>query len=143
MAHIPSELVSHSQKVCRLYKRSLRCLADWYHRTHDYRIQAVLMRERFDKNKDVKDMRVAKHLLEEGEKELFSKIHYQPIMFPNSARGGAYGREVHVPDYVLDHWHPLEKARYPKYFERREKMKDEYEEWYYKTYPEEKKIKDH
>lgn len=101
------------------------------------------MRERFDKNKDIKDLRKAKHLLEEGEKELFSNIHYQPITFPNSATGGAYGREVHVPDYVLDYWHPLEKAMYPKYFARREQMKNEYEEWYYKTYPEEKKIKDH
>lgn len=107
-----------------------------------YRFESALMRERFDKNKDIKDMRLAKHLLEEGEKELFSKQHYQPITFANSATGIAYGRVAHCPDYVLDYWHPLEKAMYPKYFARREQMKAEYEEWYYKTYPEEK-IKDH
>ncbi|XP_072746686.1 NADH dehydrogenase [ubiquinone] 1 beta subcomplex subunit 9 [Anoplolepis gracilipes] len=143
MAHLPSELVSHSQKVCSLYKRALRCLADYYHRMHDYRIQAVLMRERFDKNKDITDMRYATYLLQEGEKELFSKKHFAPITFANSATGGAYGRKGEAPDWLLDYWHPLEKARYPKYFARREQMKNEYEEWYFKTYPEEKKIKDH
>jgi len=89
-------------------------------------------------------MRLAKHLLKEGEEEVFMKQHYQPILFPTSARGGvAYNRHPHVPDYVMDYWDPIEKARYPKYFARREKMKDEFEEWYFKTYSEEKKIKDH
>lgn len=109
-----------------------------------YRIQAVLMRERFDKNKDIKDMRYAVHLLNEGEKELFNSQHFQPMTFPNSATGGAYNRKGEAPDILLDYWHPLEKARYPKYFARREQMKDEYEQWYFKTYPEEKKkLKDH
>lgn len=108
-----------------------------------FRIQAVLMRDRFDKNKDIKDMRYAAYLLQEGEKELFSCKHYAPMTFPESATGGAYGRECESPDCVLDYWHPLEKARYPKYFARREEMKKEYEKWYFETYPEEKKISDH
>lgn len=78
-------------------------------------------------------------MLNEGEKELFSKQHYQPIRFANSATGIAYKRERIVPDWVLDYWHPLEKAQYPKYFARREQMKDEYVEWYFQQYPEEKK----
>ncbi|XP_011159528.1 NADH dehydrogenase [ubiquinone] 1 beta subcomplex subunit 9 [Solenopsis invicta] len=139
MAHIPSELISHQQKVCRLYKRAMRCMQDWIHNVHDRRYEAALLRERFDKNKDIKDFRYAKHLLEEGEKELFSKLHYQPITFANSATGSAYGREAKIEDWVLDYWHPIEKAMYPKYFARREQMKDEYEKWYYETYPEEKK----
>ncbi|XP_032670869.1 NADH dehydrogenase [ubiquinone] 1 beta subcomplex subunit 9 isoform X2 [Odontomachus brunneus] len=139
MAQLPSELTTHSRKVCSLYKRALRCLADWYHKTDELRYQSVLMRERFDKNKDVKDMRHANNLLQEGEKELFSNQHYQPIKFANSIGGCAYGRESHCPDWALDYWHPLEKAMYPKYFARREQMKDEYLEWYFKQYPEEKK----
>lgn len=99
----------------------------------------MLLRERFDKNKDIKDLCYAKHLLQEGEKEVFAKQHYQPIRFANSATGGAYGRESYIADWVLDYWHPLEKAMYPKYFARREQMKDEYVKWYFKTYPEEKK----
>ena len=45
---------------------------------HMYRYRAVLLRARFDENKDIKDMMVAQQLLDEGEKELFSLIHYQP-----------------------------------------------------------------
>ncbi|KYM99822.1 PREDICTED: NADH dehydrogenase [ubiquinone] 1 beta subcomplex subunit 9 [Cyphomyrmex costatus] len=144
MAYLPSELLSHQQKVCRLYKRAARCIEDWIHKTPDRRYEAALLRERFDKNKDIKDFKYAKYLLEEGEKELFSKIHYQPISFPDSPTGVAYDRKSYVPDYVLDYWHPLEKAMYPKYFARREQMKDEYMKWYFETYPEEKKkIDDH
>ncbi|KYM77135.1 NADH dehydrogenase [ubiquinone] 1 beta subcomplex subunit 9 [Atta colombica] len=139
MANIPSELLSHQQKVCRLYKRAMRCVEDWFHKTHERRYQIALLRERFDKNKDIKDLKYAKYLLKEGEKEYFSKIHYQPITFAESITGGAYGRECYTPDWALDYWHPLEKAMYPKYFARREQMKDEYLKWYFETYPEEKK----
>lgn len=36
------------------------------------------MRKRFDDNKNIKDMRVAKELLQKGEEELFQKMHWQP-----------------------------------------------------------------
>jgi len=104
------------------------------------------MRERFDRNKNIMDLRKAKVLLMEGEEEYFQKSHPEPFKFPTSVGGCAYKREAHIPDCVLDYWHPLEQACYPKYFARREQMKDEYIEWYFKTYPEEKKkekIDDH
>lgn len=41
----------------------------------------------------------------------------------NSPGGNAHGRSVELPDWVLDYWHPLEKAQYPDYFARREKRK--------------------
>lgn len=37
------------------------------------------MRARFDENKDVKDLRLAKKLLEDGERELFENQHVQPV----------------------------------------------------------------
>lgn len=43
-----------------------------------FRYQSTLMRKRFDDNKNIKDTRLAKELLEEGEKELFSKQHWHP-----------------------------------------------------------------
>lgn len=42
------------------------------------------------------------------------------------AGGVAHARVVEPPDWVLDYWHPLEKAQYPQYFECREKRKEEY-----------------
>lgn len=36
------------------------------------------MRKRFDDNKDIKDMRLAKELIAKGEEELFLNQHWQP-----------------------------------------------------------------
>lgn len=52
----------------------------------------------------------------------------------NSPGGCAYEREVTPPDWVLDYWHPLEKAQYPEYFARREERKKEYVIWWEKQY---------
>ncbi|XP_013781348.1 NADH dehydrogenase [ubiquinone] 1 beta subcomplex subunit 9-like [Limulus polyphemus] len=79
-------------------------------------------------------MRIVKQLLEKGEDELFKKTHYQPLKFPYSPGGIAYERVVRPPDWVLDYWHPLEKAQYPDYFARREQRKKEYIELWEKTY---------
>lgn len=92
----------------------------------NYRYQAVLMRDRFDKNRQVKDFRTAEQLLAEGEEELFLKQHWQPRKFANSIGGVAAERIVTPPDWILDYWHPLEKAAYPEYFARREQRKKEY-----------------
>ncbi|KAK4306979.1 hypothetical protein Pmani_021232 [Petrolisthes manimaculis] len=134
MSFLQTEIITHSRRVCSLYKRSLRNIEAWYDQRPMFRYRAVLLRARFDENKNVKDLRVAQQLLDEGEKELFSQIHYQPRQFPHSPGGVACGREVIPPDWVLDYWHPMEKAQFPEYFARREQRKKEYVEWWEKTY---------
>uniref|UniRef100_A0A6V7LME4 NADH dehydrogenase [ubiquinone] 1 beta subcomplex subunit 9 n=1 Tax=Bracon brevicornis TaxID=1563983 RepID=A0A6V7LME4_9HYME len=99
------------------------------------RYEAVLLRARFDANKDIKDLRKAKELLLAGEEELRGFLHPQPLVFATSPGGCAYDRESPSPDWVLDYWHPTEKAMYPKYFALREKRKLEYIEFYKKQYP--------
>ncbi|KAF2883544.1 hypothetical protein ILUMI_22608 [Ignelater luminosus] len=136
-------LVSHTRKVQSLYKKALRCLESWYDRREVYRYQAVLMRQRFDENRDVKDMRIAKDLLSKGEEELFQKQHWLPRKFPESPGGVAYEREVLPPDWVLDYWHPLEKAQYPEYFARRELRKKEFIKNWEKKYGQSKPIPQH
>jgi NADH dehydrogenase (ubiquinone) 1 beta subcomplex subunit 9 len=84
------------------------------------------MRDRFDKNRNIKDAREVLAIMQAGEEELFNKQHSQPCKFPNSPGGVAYEREVIPPDWVVDYWHPLEKAQYPDYFARREQRKKEY-----------------
>jgi NADH dehydrogenase (ubiquinone) 1 beta subcomplex subunit 9 len=130
----PLYLFSHTQKVCSLYKRALRNLESWYDRRDAFRYEAVLLRQRFEENRDIKDMRVAKQLLEDGEQELFKKQHYQPKKFPKSPGGTAYQREVVPPDWILDYWHPLEKAQYPEYFARRELRKKQFIEMWEEKY---------
>ncbi|KAJ8924501.1 hypothetical protein NQ315_007298 [Exocentrus adspersus] len=133
-ANLPTGLVSHTRKVQSLYKRAVRTLECWYDRRDVFRYYAVLMRARFDENKDIKDMRVAKEFIRKGEEELFDNQHWQPKKFPNSPGGVAYGREVEPPDWVVDYWHPLEKAQYPDYFARREQRKKEYVKMWEKMY---------
>ena len=88
-------------------------------------------------------MRKAKKLLIEGE-EYYNKTHHPcKFYFPNSPRGTSYGRDVLIPDWVIDYWDPWEKAFFPKYFAKREQRKKEYIEFYKKMYGEPEKIPDH
>ncbi|KZC09379.1 PREDICTED: NADH dehydrogenase [ubiquinone] 1 beta subcomplex subunit 9 [Dufourea novaeangliae] len=136
MAQLPTGLVTHSQKVCRLYKRALRTLENFYFRRHEFRYEAVLLRHRFDQNKKIPDARLAKQLLLEGEEEVFKHQHWQSKKFPDSESGIAHENYLHCPDCVMDYWDPMEKSRYPKYFAKREELKKEYEELYKKLFPE-------
>lgn len=58
------------------------------------------------------------------------------ISFPvaYSPGGVAFEREVEPPDWVLDYWHPLEKAEYPEYFKKREQRKKEFIAMWEKQY---------
>lgn len=67
---------------------------------HMFRYQAVLMRQRFDQNVGVVDMREAKKLLLDGEQELWDKHHPQRIRFPNCPGGVAYERNPKLGDQV-------------------------------------------
>ncbi|KAF9800240.1 hypothetical protein SFRURICE_010000 [Spodoptera frugiperda] len=109
MANVPLYGVkTHAQKVCSLYKRALRNLEAYYDRRNVYRYQAVLLRDRFDKNAKITDMR--------------------------KAGGVAHQRVVTPPDWVIDYWHPLEKAHFPEYFKRREQRKKEFIAMWEKEY---------
>ncbi|KAJ0171519.1 hypothetical protein K1T71_013069 [Dendrolimus kikuchii] len=109
-----------------LYKRALRNLEAFYDRRNVYRYQAVLLRARFDRHVKEPDMRKAAELLKNGEEELFLTQHPIPRAFATSAGGVAHQRVVLPPDWVLDYWHPLEKAHYPEYFKKREQRKKEF-----------------
>ncbi|CAK1541380.1 unnamed protein product [Leptosia nina] len=126
MATVPLGILTQTQKLGNLYKRALRNLESYYDRRHVYRFQAVLLRERFDKIAALKDQREFNRRLQEEEEALFAIIHPIPKKFALSPGGVAYQRVVTPPDWVLDYWHPLEKAQYPEYFKRREERKKEF-----------------
>ena len=96
----------------------------------------MICRSKFDANKDIKDVRLAKQLLLEGQEWLFKNEHPVLKRFPYSVGGCAYQRDAVIPDWVLDYWDPIEKAFYPKYFAKREQRKKDYIEFYKKTYGE-------
>ncbi|NP_001165792.1 NADH dehydrogenase [ubiquinone] 1 beta subcomplex subunit 9 isoform X1 [Nasonia vitripennis] len=136
MAHIPTGLVSHSRRVCNFYKRVLRHIESTVYCLDEVRYESVLMRAKFDENKNIKDLRVAKLILLNAEKELDDQRHWSYKKFPESPGGCAYQRVVEPPDWVLDYWDPMEKAAYPKYFALREQRKKEFEEFYRQEYGE-------
>ncbi|XP_047542276.1 NADH dehydrogenase [ubiquinone] 1 beta subcomplex subunit 9-like [Vanessa atalanta] len=124
------ELRTHAQNVCTLYKKAMRQVESYYCARNVVRYQQVILRSRFDANKRVTDAKDQRRLYRVGLHELFMTQHPVPIAkFPRSvgiAGGVAYARVVEPPDWVLDYWHPLEKAQYPEYFKRREIRKCEY-----------------
>ena len=72
--------LTHTQRVTRLYRRSLKNLLSWAIDRPLWREKALELRDRFDANKDIKDPRIALKVLEEGETELEENRHPQPYI---------------------------------------------------------------
>ncbi|KAL7670763.1 hypothetical protein ACOME3_005687 [Neoechinorhynchus agilis] len=126
MSHLVTSYMTHSQRVCRLYKMAIKECRNYGNDRLHYRYLAILMRARFDQNKNVKDRLEARRLLAEGEVELEKMSHPMPVNFPDSPGGSNYDRSDKYVDSVYDLWHPLEKAQFPEFFRRRALRKTEY-----------------
>lgn len=132
--HLQFAPVSHAQNVCRLYKAGLKVIRSNELKRFECRFKQVQLRKRFEDNRDIKDFRVAKALLQAGWEEHDYERHWLPFSYNDSAGGVMFERNDPVPDHHLDNWHPLEKAFYPDYFARREKRKQEFIDRWHKQY---------
>jgi len=132
--HLQTKPISHATKVCRLYKAGLKVLRSNVPLRLDFRYQCCVLRKRFEDNKDIKDFRIAKALVAAGWEEHDYERHEKPFCYPESDGGVMFDRMNPMYDHYLDMWHPLEKAFYPDYFERREKRKQEYIDRWNKQY---------
>merc|ERR1719323_2787149 len=126
MSYIQTKVLSHGQRVRKLYKMALQEVRNWYYEPHMVRLKSVEMRARFDEHINEPDLRIAKRLVMAGEQELASTRHPAQLKYPDSPGGINFGREQYVSDDILDQWHPYERAQYPEYFERRALRKQEY-----------------
>jgi len=133
--YLRRELVTHTRRVQSLYKRMCRDAEAWKTDWALIRYDCSLIRARFEENRHITDMRVAKMLLEDGENEWFYKRHPQPKYFTFSPGGVCYERYLDYLDVHVDTWHAYEKARYPFYMARRETRKREYAERYEQDNP--------
>ncbi|KAE9418727.1 hypothetical protein Angca_008845 [Angiostrongylus cantonensis] len=123
-----TKALSHRQKVCRLYKRALREIDNWYGGDNlEVRYQKVIMRARFDANKAEMDTRKSQYLLADGCRQLWEKKHYKPARFAADPGGSSYDRDRESPDVILDsdQWTLAEREQFPYYFNRREQRKKE------------------
>ena len=64
----PRQILTHSQRVCRLYKKAYRTTEDWAPERWLFRFNACVLRARFDETRSIKDMRVLAKMLEDGER---------------------------------------------------------------------------
>merc|ERR1712212_63048 len=129
----PMPILTHAQRVCRLYKKSLRTLEHWNPMRHELRFNAAILRARFEETRDETDMRVQAKRLEEAEKEWVKEQHLDPLIFKNDPGGICYDRDPSVNDWMFDHYHPWERAQLRDFFEQREHLKKDYEEYYEKS----------
>ncbi|KAH8866642.1 NADH dehydrogenase [ubiquinone] 1 beta subcomplex subunit 9 isoform 3 [Schistosoma japonicum] len=132
--HLRSRLISHGQKVCQLYKAALNDLKSKHSTILDYRYHAVLIRARFEENRNIKDEILARKLVEDGWNEFERVRSTFQFKYPTSPKGAAFQREPSFEDCLYDTWHPLEKQQYPDYFARREKRKKKFIEAWVKRY---------
>uniref|UniRef100_A0A0N4ZFT6 NADH dehydrogenase [ubiquinone] 1 beta subcomplex subunit 9 n=1 Tax=Parastrongyloides trichosuri TaxID=131310 RepID=A0A0N4ZFT6_PARTI len=130
-----TKALNHRQKVMRLYKRALREVDSWYAgNVIDVRYQKVLMRARFDANKDVSDPRKSQLLLADGCRQLWEMKHFKPFRFAMDPGGSGFDRERASPDQILDseQWTLPEREQFPYYFNKRELRKKELLEFWEK-----------
>ena len=134
MSYLQTKILTHRQRVLSLYKAAVKNERNWYPDRHEWRFRAILIRDRFEQNRNVLDLVKAQQLVAAGEQELLNWQHPNPLQFPESPGGSAYAREPGSPDWVMDHWHPMEKAQFPEYFKKRSQLKKDYIDWYVKKY---------
>ncbi|PYI26545.1 LYR family protein [Aspergillus indologenus CBS 114.80] len=84
-----------------LYRRSLKLALDWAVHRQVWRGQAVYIRSLFDANKDVRDPRQQKVLLQETEKLLETWKHPDPYRAPTAPGGSKWERNLPAPQLPL------------------------------------------
>jgi len=126
----PKTILTHSQRVCRLYKRALRQTLDVSFDHAAFRFAATVLRARFDETIPEKDMRVQTARLNDAEVELRAAFQPDPSIFKNDPGGICYRRAYPYIDCLFDKYHPWEKVMLADFFDRREELKKEYEVYF-------------
>ena len=75
-----SEVLTHAQRVTRLYRNCLKHLLSWTIDRATWRTQALQLRALFDANKNLTDVGKARALLEQEEKNFEQWKHPDPYI---------------------------------------------------------------
>ena len=79
--NVPKSILTHQQRVCRLYKKAVRLVQSQHDARVNFRMEAVVLRHRFDETRKENDFRKLAAMLEEGEHEVWKNQHPQPFYF--------------------------------------------------------------
>ncbi|PUU81587.1 hypothetical protein B9Z19DRAFT_971370, partial [Tuber borchii] len=80
-----------------LYRRSLKLSLDWSIRRDVWRPQALNIRELFEANRDIKEPRQLRVILQEAEETLERWKHPDPYRAPTAPGGSKYERNIPPP----------------------------------------------
>ena len=87
--------LTHSQRVCRLYRNALKTQNSWAVDRQVFIAEADKMRAEFDKHAQLAATSVeARNLLERGEEKLFQESHPRPLHCGIPAGGSLYMRNA-------------------------------------------------
>ena len=75
--------LTHQQRVTRLYRNSLKHLLSWAMNREAWREEAVLLRQKFDENKSLKDKHQIQRILLDGEAQFQKWRHPAPYIRNN------------------------------------------------------------
>jgi len=79
-AYMPAFTALNRIRVMRLYRRALKLQMSWTPRYDVFRSQAMEIRRRFEKNKNISDPRILNQLIEKAEEELYANRHPDPYI---------------------------------------------------------------
>jgi NADH dehydrogenase (ubiquinone) 1 beta subcomplex subunit 9 len=96
--------IPHKLCIQRLYKRALRNAYDHYAFEREiYRQHCLLIRSRFEANKDETNVVRIKALVKQAEDELEEKKHPRPHIFPTSFGGTKHYRNFPPSLWLVEH----------------------------------------
>ncbi|KAI8848707.1 hypothetical protein BC829DRAFT_393692 [Chytridium lagenaria] len=98
---LPIEPLSHSQRIRRLYRQSLKLTQDWFWQREEYREKAVMIREMFEARKNVTNPQEIDNLILKTEHLLAKYYHPQPYISPTAPGGSKWERNIPVPEEIV------------------------------------------
>lgn len=98
--------LTHAQRVCRLYRHSLRNLLSWTIDRDVFNLHSRQLRDRFRANASEKDPSRVMKLLREGEAEFAENKHPDPYIPPVNPGGSKWQRNIPPP--ITDEKHFVE-----------------------------------
>jgi len=89
--------MAHQARVLSLYRRALKLTLDWSVHRYLWRGQALYIRSLFEAQKNVREPRQQKALIEETETLLEKWKHPDPYRPPTAPGGSKYERNLPAP----------------------------------------------
>jgi NADH dehydrogenase (ubiquinone) 1 beta subcomplex subunit 9 len=92
---------AHKLYVKKLYRQSLRTCIDWYWRREEQREKQMMVRELFEANRFLTNVKEVEHCLGRTEQLLSVYQHPQPYIQINAPGGTKFERNLPFPEEVL------------------------------------------